>query len=53
MLVVLGAAFQAFYSGTGPIDTSPPADPGHNTIFAVSQFPSLFCTSDLSLPLLC
>jgi light-harvesting complex I chlorophyll a/b binding protein 2 len=41
----LGAAFQALYTGTGPIDNllAHLADPGHNTIFAVSQLSSLFC----------
>jgi light-harvesting complex I chlorophyll a/b binding protein 2 len=36
MLAVLGAAFQALYTGTGPIDNllAHLADPGHNTIFA-------------------
>ncbi len=44
MLAVLGAAFQALYTGTGPIDNllAHLADPGHNTIFAVSQHSSPF-----------
>jgi light-harvesting complex I chlorophyll a/b binding protein 2 len=43
MLAVLGAAFQVMYTGTGPIDNllAHLADPGHNTIFAVSQLSSL------------
>jgi light-harvesting complex I chlorophyll a/b binding protein 2 len=43
MLAVLGAAFQALYTGTGPTDNllAHLADPGHNTIFAVSQLSSL------------
>lgn len=38
MLAVIGAWFQANYTGTGPIDNllAHLADPGHNTIFAVS-----------------
>ncbi|KAH7293581.1 hypothetical protein KP509_28G031700 [Ceratopteris richardii] len=36
MLAVMGAWFQAIYTGTGPIDNLAAhlADPGHNTIFA-------------------
>ncbi|CAN6472655.1 unnamed protein product [Victoria cruziana] len=38
MLAVMGAWFQAVYTGTGPIDNlfAHLADPGHATIFAVS-----------------
>ncbi|KAJ0737587.1 Chlorophyll a-b binding protein [Helianthus annuus] len=36
MLAVMGAWFQAIYTGTGPIDNlfAHLADPGHATIFA-------------------
>ncbi|KAG5521834.1 hypothetical protein RHGRI_034160 [Rhododendron griersonianum] len=39
MLAVMGAWFQAIYTGTGPIDNlfAHLADPGHATIFAVSK----------------
>lgn len=41
MLAVIGAWFQAIYTGTGPIDNlfAHVADPGHATIFAVSAIP--------------
>ncbi|RZS14954.1 hypothetical protein BHM03_00046719 [Ensete ventricosum] len=39
MLAVMGAWFQAIYTGTGPIDNlfAHLADPGHATVFAVSS----------------
>ena len=39
MLAVLGAVVQANYTHTGPIDNllAHLADPGHNTIFALSN----------------
>ena len=39
MLAVMGAWFQAEYTGTGPIDNlfAHLADPGHATIFQVSR----------------
>lgn len=44
MLAVMGAWFQAIYTGTGPIDNlfAHLADPGHATIFAVSIKLSIF-----------
>ncbi|KAJ0808034.1 putative chlorophyll A-B binding protein [Helianthus annuus] len=44
MLAVMGAWFQAIYTGTGPIDNlfAHLADPGHATIFAVSEIHKSF-----------
>ncbi|CAL5395949.1 unnamed protein product [Camellia sinensis] len=48
MLAVMGAWFQAIYTGTGPIDNlfAHLADPGHSTIFAVSLHPQVIGASE-------
>lgn len=54
MLAVMGAWFQAVYTGTGPIDNlyAHIADPGHATIFSVSALFALYSPISIAFILL-